>query len=99
MKKPARTFALCLMLIVTGWALVFSQVGADKRPTTTPTKRTTTRTSSPATRSKPRQIGLPIEMVLISAGTFMMGSPDGVGKADEHPQHRVTVQSFYMGKY
>jgi len=38
-------------------------------------------------------------MVLIPAGTFMMGSPDGVGSSDEHPQHQVSVQSFYMGKY
>jgi formylglycine-generating enzyme required for sulfatase activity len=38
-------------------------------------------------------------MVLIPAGTFMMGSPDGVGDNDEHPQHQVSVQSFYMGKY
>ncbi|HUQ32187.1 MAG TPA: formylglycine-generating enzyme family protein, partial [Pyrinomonadaceae bacterium] len=41
----------------------------------------------------------PLEMVLIPAGTFMMGSPDGEGQNDEHPQHRVTVQSFYMGRY
>lgn len=29
----------------------------------------------------------------------MMGSPDGVGLDIEHPQHQVSVQSFYMGKY
>jgi formylglycine-generating enzyme required for sulfatase activity len=37
-------------------------------------------------------------MVLIPAGTFMMGSPDIVG-GNEHPQHQVTMRSFYMGKY
>jgi formylglycine-generating enzyme required for sulfatase activity len=41
------------------------------------------------------------EMVRINGGTFMMGSPanepERVG--DEGPQHRVTVSSFYMGKY
>jgi formylglycine-generating enzyme required for sulfatase activity len=102
----SRTFAFCLILIVLGCALVFSQVGGDKRPTKpktsmpkAPPKRTATRTSSPAARSKPRQAGPQIEMVLIPAGTFMMGSRDGVGGNDEHPQHQVSVQSFYMGKY
>ncbi|MDT5121160.1 MAG: hypothetical protein QOC96_642 [Acidobacteriota bacterium] len=107
MKKLARTFALCLVLIVMGCALVFSQVGVDKRPPKTPktstpktpTKRTTTRTPSPAPRSKPRQTAPNIEMVYVQGGTFLMGSPDGAGRGNEHPQHQVTVQSFYMGKY
>ncbi len=68
------------------------------RSTPRPSTRTSTtsdtprRTTAPA---KPRQTAPHIEMVLIPAGTFMMGSPNG----DEHPQHRVTVRSFYMGKY
>ncbi|MFN9040228.1 MAG: hypothetical protein ACK5YO_28310, partial [Planctomyces sp.] len=28
---------------------------------------------------------------LIPPGTFQMGSPDGVGDSDEHPQHAVTL--------
>jgi len=43
--------------------------------------------------------GATIEMVRVPGGTFLMGSPDGEGNADEHPQHQVTVSSFYMGKY
>jgi formylglycine-generating enzyme required for sulfatase activity len=43
--------------------------------------------------------GAGIEMVRVPAGKFTMGSPDGEGEADEHPQHEVTVSSFYMGKY
>lgn len=39
------------------------------------------------------------EMILIPAGEFIMGSPDGEGHDDEHPQHVVFVDSFYMGKY
>jgi formylglycine-generating enzyme required for sulfatase activity len=38
-------------------------------------------------------------MVEIPAGSFCMGSPSGVGEDNEHPQHRVMGQSFYMGKY
>ena len=37
------------------------------------------------------------EMVLIPAGTFMMGSDDG--DDDEKPEHQVYVDAFYMDKY
>ena len=45
--------------------------------------------------------GVNLEMVLIPAGTFLMGSPENEeGRSDdESPQHRVTVAPFYMGKY
>ncbi|MDB9314395.1 SUMF1/EgtB/PvdO family nonheme iron enzyme, partial [Spirulina sp. CS-785/01] len=39
-----------------------------------------------------------LDMVQIPEGQFQMGSPDGEGSSSEHPQHRVTVQSFFMGK-
>jgi formylglycine-generating enzyme required for sulfatase activity len=42
---------------------------------------------------------IPLEMVYIPGGTFLMGSPDGEGDNDERPQHRVTVPPFYLGKY
>ena len=39
----------------------------------------------------------PLEMVLIPAGTFVMGSPES---GDEGPQHEVTItRPFYVGKY
>ena len=42
---------------------------------------------------------IPLEMVAIPGGTFMMGSPeDETGRYDdESPQHKVTVQPFFMG--
>ena len=40
-----------------------------------------------------------LDMVYIPGGTFMMGSPEGEGRDTERPQHKVTVQAFYMGKY
>ncbi|MGA9378884.1 MAG: bifunctional serine/threonine-protein kinase/formylglycine-generating enzyme family protein, partial [Phormidium sp.] len=43
--------------------------------------------------------GVTLEMVSIPGGTFMMGSPDNEGDADEKPQHQVNISSFYMGKY
>lgn len=39
-------------------------------------------------------------MVVIPAGSFLMGSPAGEGADDEHPQHRVTLaEPFALGKY
>ena len=40
-----------------------------------------------------------IEWVSIPAGSFMMGSPDGVGSNNEHPQHKVELSAFEMSKY
>jgi len=52
------------------------------------------------------------EMVVIPAGSFLMGSPPDpeqdpfsnakpvkIGEDNEKPQHRVTIQSFAIGKY
>ena len=39
------------------------------------------------------------DMVSIPARQFMMGSVDGVGEADEHPRHLVTLAAFDLGKY
>ncbi|MCP2731321.1 SUMF1/EgtB/PvdO family nonheme iron enzyme [Limnofasciculus baicalensis] len=42
---------------------------------------------------------IPLEMMDIPGGTFLMGSPSGEGRNDEHPQHEVTISPFYMAKY
>ena len=46
---------------------------------------------------------IPLEMVLIPKGKFLMGSPDWESTPDpdvERPQHWVTIsKDFYMGKY
>jgi formylglycine-generating enzyme required for sulfatase activity len=71
----------------------------------------TAQESNPAggnTKSLPKEYtadlggGVKMEMVLIPAGEFMMGSPDSDRSAsnDEKPQHRVRItQPFYIGKY
>ncbi|QDV91080.1 Serine/threonine-protein kinase pkn1 [Phycisphaerae bacterium RAS2] len=46
--------------------------------------------------------GVKLDLVLIPAGEFMMGSPDDEEDrdSDEGPQHRVRISKpFYMGKY
>jgi formylglycine-generating enzyme required for sulfatase activity len=41
-----------------------------------------------------------IKLKRIPAGTFPMGSPEGEGDDDEHPQHRVRItRPFYLGAY
>jgi formylglycine-generating enzyme required for sulfatase activity len=42
-----------------------------------------------------------LEMMLVPGGTFIMGSPpeELEHQEDESPQHSVTVQPFFMGKY
>jgi formylglycine-generating enzyme required for sulfatase activity len=42
--------------------------------------------------------GLSLEMVLIPAGLFQMGSPRYLGYPDEHPIHPVSVPAFWLGR-
>ena len=39
------------------------------------------------------------DMVFISAGEFLMGTPEGEGAFDEHPQHEVYLDAYYIDKY
>lgn len=39
------------------------------------------------------------QTVLVEGGTFLMGSPNGVGDSDEHPQHQVTLSNYRISKY
>jgi formylglycine-generating enzyme required for sulfatase activity len=45
--------------------------------------------------------GVQLEMVAIPEGSFLMGSPKNeLERSDwESPRHRVTIQSFFLGKY
>jgi formylglycine-generating enzyme required for sulfatase activity len=38
-------------------------------------------------------------MVLVPEGDFTMGSPEGEGEPDEHPQHIVHLDNFYIDQY
>lgn len=38
-------------------------------------------------------------MVLIPAGEFTMGSPEGKGYYNEHPSHKVYLDAYYIDKY
>ncbi|MEN8443391.1 MAG: formylglycine-generating enzyme family protein [Cyanobacteria bacterium J06555_13] len=43
----------------------------------------------------------PLEMMLIPAGSFLMGSPEGELEREprEGPQHQVTLSQFFMARY
>ena len=43
--------------------------------------------------------GIDLEMVYIPGGTFLMGSPENEGYDWEKPQHQVSVEQFYLGKF
>jgi formylglycine-generating enzyme required for sulfatase activity len=45
--------------------------------------------------------GVNLEMVYIPGGTFTMGAPQNEAESNdnEKPQHPVTIQPFFMGKY
>jgi formylglycine-generating enzyme required for sulfatase activity len=43
--------------------------------------------------------GIVLDMIVVPAGAFQMGSRPHEGSPDEHPQHFVTIKSFMMGKY
>ena len=40
-----------------------------------------------------------MEMVYVPEGEFTMGSPDGEGDSDEHPQHTVSLDAFWIDRY
>jgi formylglycine-generating enzyme required for sulfatase activity len=42
-----------------------------------------------------------LDMIAIPGGSFTMGSPESESKStgDERPQHEVTLQPFYLGRY
>jgi formylglycine-generating enzyme required for sulfatase activity len=74
---------------------------AVKEPNGTVTKAPTVRVLQGQTVAAVIERPVPANMVRINGGTFTMGSPASeVDRRDnEGPQHRVTVSSFYMGKY
>ncbi len=43
--------------------------------------------------------GVPLEMIYVPGGEFMMGSPKGEGSDSERPKHKVVVPALHVGKY
>ena len=45
------------------------------------------------------QAGEPEGMVLIPAGEFLLGSPEDKGRKDEHPQHKVYLDAYWIDRF
>ncbi len=39
------------------------------------------------------------DRALVAGKTFQMGSPDGVGRGHEHPQHEISLDPFAIDKH
>jgi formylglycine-generating enzyme required for sulfatase activity len=76
------------------------KIEPGKKPTPKPAIPTPT-PRNPGVSGTPSPAAPEIEMVLVPGGSFLMGSPENEPERyfDEGPQHRVTVQSFYISKY
>jgi formylglycine-generating enzyme required for sulfatase activity len=70
-----------------------------RRPTNTPTP---TPLATPTPAAGERRVvtvdGVEFAFVYVPAGTFMMGSPAGVGYDDERPAHEVTLAAYWIGQ-
>jgi len=87
---------LVVLAVIGTWVVV-----RELRVTPTPTPlRTPTATMDTASvQATQTVVGAPEGMVYVPAGEFIMGSPEGEGYDDEHPQHTVYLDAFYIGKY
>jgi formylglycine-generating enzyme required for sulfatase activity len=76
------------------------EIKPGRKPSSKPASPTPT-PRKPRAIPTPRRVAPEIEMVYVTGGSFLMGSPENEpGRyKDEGPQHRVTVQDFYIGKY
>lgn len=76
--------------------LLTATATATDTPTVTNTPTITDTPTVTATMTMTPPLPPPSGMIVVPAGSFWMGSPDGVGFADERPRHEVYLDAFYM---
>ena len=86
----------------------FAMSGCGKQPSSAKPAAGTQQSGGGKTEEPPKELtldldhGVKLEMILIPAGEFMMGSPDSEAWAfdDQKPRHRVRItRPFYIGKH
>ena len=94
------------VLVREKWAVAGAAGREEERPAieTPPPTREPVDPQRPAEDMRPgavfRDCGACPEMVVVPAGRFMMGSPEGEGSSIERPRHNVTIASaFGVGVY
>ncbi len=101
MFRQLSTVAIVVMVAVGNLAM--SGCGNQTKP---PKQNATTNDAGSNAQTLPREIvvelgnGVKLELILISPGEFLMGSPDPEMPHKDWPQHRVRItKPFYLGKY
>lgn len=97
---------ILLIGIINGWfksgiidtptATSSIQVDPSSTPTNTQIPPTTEKSYTPDSMMLLEKDGM--TLVYIPAGEFLMGSPEGEGNNDEHPQHSVYLDAFWMDR-
>ena len=72
-----------------------SPTATPRLPTATPRPSPTPKLGIGSTKISPKD---GMEMVYVPAGEFLMGSPDGEGDYNQHPQHRVYLDAYWIDR-
>jgi len=88
-KVVAGTLVFCAMLVT------IAGCGKSEPPKPSGAPPTPQEVSGVSARVNPRDGA---EMVYVPAGEFLMGSKEGEGDSDEHPQHKVYLDGFWIYK-
>lgn len=93
--------AICIATIACGSAMTFESVNAADPYLRDPASVAKTESEMKSYSQPIRDTSLKIDMVPIKGGTYLMGSPESEEDRfeDEGPQHKVTIEPFWMAKY
>lgn len=74
---------------------VIATTTVPQPPVSSSASSTASAGSNPSARTR---VADNMTMMLVPEGNFIMGSRDGIGDDDEHPQHTVFLTAFWMDK-
>jgi len=96
------TLAIALLAFVMGPSASATATTRDRGPAeaiaSSPPDANAGFDGSPSQIISARPVDCPPDMVRVPAGRFQMGSPDGVGDAEEHPQHEVMLSAYCIDR-